>query len=97
MVDYGDWLSDWSVECVVVVGCDFSELKVVYGGLVWVEFDLVSVCLCLYLWCDGVLEEFIVLDGLVCSWVYEYGGGVCCVMFDGLVWVDEIDQQVCCW
>ncbi|MDF0729796.1 S9 family peptidase [Pseudomonas entomophila] len=86
--------ADFSAAQAVAAGTDFAELKVGAQGLVWNEFRPADGACRLWHWCDGQ-ARCVTPDGFsVRSRVYEYGGGSFCLGGDGVVFVNEQDQQL---
>lgn len=78
----------------VAAGTDFAELKVGIEGLFWNEFRPADGACRLWRWHDEQ-AQCLTPDGYsVRSRVYEYGGGSFCLGADGVVFVNEADQQV---
>lgn len=84
----------FSAEQAVTAGTDFAELKVGRHGLFWNEFRPRDGACRLWHWRDGQ-AHCLTPDGFSArSRVYEYGGGAFCLSDDGLVFVNEADQQL---
>ncbi|MCW2269341.1 Prolyl tripeptidyl peptidase precursor [compost metagenome] len=84
----------FSAEQAVAAGTDFAELRVGPHGLFWNEFRPRDGACRLWHWRDGQ-AHCLTPDGFsVRSRVYEYGGGSFCLTDDGLVFVNEADQQL---
>lgn len=86
--------ADFSAAQAVAAGTDFAELKVGAAGLFWNEFRPADGACRLWHWRNRQ-AHCLTPDGFsVRSRVYEYGGGSFCLGGDGLVFVNEADQQV---
>ena len=86
--------ADFTAAQAVAAGIDFAELKVSAAGLVWNEFRPADGACRLWLWRDQQ-ARCLTPDGFsVRSRVYEYGGGSFCFGGDGVVFVNERDQQL---
>ncbi|MDD0973380.1 S9 family peptidase [Pseudomonas fontis] len=84
----------FSAEQAVAAGTDYAELKVGPLGLFWNEFRPQDGACRIWHWRDGQ-AHCLTPDGFsVRSRVYEYGGGGFCLSDDGLVFVNEADQQL---
>ncbi|QKL00228.1 prolyl oligopeptidase family serine peptidase [Pseudomonas sp. NY5710] len=86
--------AEFSAAQAVAAGTDFAELKVGADGLFWLEFRPADGACRIWHWlyCQA---RCLTPDGFsVRSRVYEYGGGSFCLGADGLVFVNEQDQQV---
>ncbi|MFK8330441.1 S9 family peptidase [Pseudomonas sp. BJa5] len=84
----------FSAEQAVAAGTDFAELRVGPQGLFWNEFRPRDGACRIWHWRDGQ-ARCLTPDGFsVRSRVYEYGGGSFCLSDDGLVFVNEADQQL---
>ncbi|WP_191831343.1 S9 family peptidase [Pseudomonas fluorescens] len=84
----------FSAEQAVAAGTDFAELRVGPQGLFWNEFRPRDGACRIWLWRHGQ-AHCLTPDGFsVRSRVYEYGGGSFCLSDDGLVFVNEADQQI---
>ncbi len=84
----------FSAAQAVAAGTDFAELKVGPTGLFWNEFRPQDAACRVWHWHDGQ-AHCLTPDGFsVRSRVYEYGGGSFCLVDDGLVFVNEADQQL---
>jgi len=78
----------------VAAGVDFSELQLGPLGLFWNEYRPADGACRLWRWQDGQ-AHCLTPDGFSArSRVYEYGGGSFCLSDDGVVFVNEADQQV---
>ncbi len=84
----------FSAAQAVAAGTDFAELAVGPGGLFWNEFRPQEAACRIWNWNAGQLR-CLTPDGFsVRSRVYEYGGGSFCLVDNGLVFVNEGDQQL---
>lgn len=73
---------------------DFAELQLGAHGLFWNEYRPEDAACRIWYWRDGVAKR-LTPDGFsVRSRVYEYGGGAFCLTPDGVVFVNEADQQL---
>ena len=84
----------FSAEQAVAAGTDFAELKVGAHGLFWNEFRPLDGACRIWHWRDGLARCLTPVGFSVRSRVYEYGGGSFCLSDDGLVFVNESDQQL---
>lgn len=86
--------AEFSAAQAVAAGTDFAELKVSADGVFWNEFRPADGACRIWHWRDHQ-ARCLTPDGFsVRSRVYEYGGGSFCVGGDGLLFVNENDQQV---
>ncbi|HEN8800801.1 TPA: S9 family peptidase [Pseudomonas putida] len=86
--------AEFSAAQAVAAGTDFTELKVSDQGLFWNEFRPADGACRIWHW-QYQQARCLTPDGFsVRSRVYEYGGGSFCLSDDGLVFVNEKDQQV---
>jgi len=84
----------FSAEQAVAAGTDFAELRVGPQGLFWNEFRPLDGACRIWHWRNGQ-AHCLTPDGFsVRSRVYEYGGGSFCLSDEGLVFVNESDQQL---
>ena len=84
----------FSAQQAVAAGTDYAELKRSPLGLFWNEFRPQDGGCRIWQWRDGQ-ARCLTPDGFsVRSRVYEYGGGGFCLSDDGLVFVNEADQQL---
>ncbi|MDH0301391.1 MULTISPECIES: S9 family peptidase [unclassified Pseudomonas] len=87
-------MAEFSAAQAVAAGTDFAELKVGEQGVFWNEFRPADGACRIWHWHDHQ-ARCLTPDGFsVRSRVYEYGGGSFCLGGDGLVFVNEKDQQV---
>ncbi|MEX3774228.1 prolyl oligopeptidase family serine peptidase [Pseudomonas sp. MYb118] len=78
----------------VAAGVDFAELQVGEHGLFWNEYRPQDAACRLWHWRDGQAHCLTPAGFSVRSRVYEYGGGAFCLTDDGVVFVNEADQQL---
>ncbi|NUT77199.1 S9 family peptidase [Pseudomonas sp. C1C7] len=78
----------------VAAGIDFAELQASPLGLFWNEYRPEDAACRIWHWRDGVAKCLTPLGFSVRSRVYEYGGGAFCLTDDGVVFVNEADQQL---
>ncbi|QXI17399.1 S9 family peptidase [Pseudomonas hamedanensis] len=84
----------FSAAQAVAAGTDFAELQLGAHGLFWNEYRPEDAACRIWHWRDGVAKR-LTPDGFsVRSRVYEYGGGAFCLTPDGVVFVNEADQQL---
>ncbi|CAK9892517.1 MULTISPECIES: S9 family peptidase [Pseudomonas] len=84
----------FSAAQAVAAGTDFAELRVAAQGLFWNEFRPSDGACRIWHWRDGQARCLTPNGFSVRSRVYEYGGGSFCLSDDGLVFVNEADQQL---
>lgn len=84
----------FSAAQAVAAGTDFAELRVTAQGLFWNEFRPSDGACRIWHWRDGLARCLTPNGFSVRSRVYEYGGGSFCLSDDGLVFVNEADQQL---
>lgn len=78
----------------VAAGIDFAELQLGPLGLFWNEYRPADGACRIWHWRDGK-AHCLTPDGFsVRSRVYEYGGGSFCLSDDGVLFVNEADQQL---
>lgn len=86
--------AEFSAAQAVAAGTDFAELKLSADGLFWVEFRPADGACRIWHW-QQQQARCLTPDGFsVRSRVYEYGGGSFCLGGDGVVFVNESDQQL---
>ncbi|MCO6057596.1 S9 family peptidase [Pseudomonas sp. MOB-449] len=91
---FGFWDSDWSAERAVAASRDFAELRCGVAGLFWSLFDPADGRTTLWRW-QAETARCLTPDGFsLRSRVYEYGGGAFCLFDEGVVFVNEADQQL---
>ena len=84
----------FSAAQAVAAGTDFAELQLGAHGVFWNEYRPEDAACRVWHWRDGVAKR-LTPDGFsVRSRVYEYGGGAFCLTPDGVVFVNEADQQM---
>ena len=84
----------FSAAQAVAAGTDFAELKVGAQGLFWNEYRPEDGACRIWHWQDAK-ARCLTPDGFSArSRVYEYGGGAFCLSDDGVLFVNEADQQV---
>lgn len=84
----------FSAAKAVAAGVDFAELRIGAHGLFWNEYRPDDAACRIWHWHDGQAHCLTPSDFSVRSRVYEYGGGSFCLSDDGLVFVNEADQQL---
>ena len=84
----------FSAALAVAAGVDFAELRISPLGLFWNEFRPQDAACRLWHWRDGQPHCLTPAGFSVRSRVYEYGGGSFCLSDDGVVFVNESDQQL---
>jgi len=84
----------FSAAQAVAAGIDFAELQLGPLGLFWNEYRPEDAACRIWRWHD-TQARCLTPDGFsVRSRVYEYGGGSFCLSDDGVLFVNESDQQV---
>ncbi|MGF6110718.1 S9 family peptidase [Pseudomonas frederiksbergensis] len=78
----------------VAAGIDFAELQVGRHGLFWNEYRPEDAACRIWHWHDGEARCLTPPGFSARSRVYEYGGGAFCLTDDGIVFVNEADQQL---
>ncbi|RON44510.1 S9 family peptidase [Pseudomonas frederiksbergensis] len=78
----------------VAAGIDFAELLVGHHGLFWNEYRPEDAACRIWRWHDGQAKCLTPQGFSARSRVYEYGGGAFCLTDDGIVFVNEADQQL---
>jgi len=84
----------FSAARAVAAGIDFAELQVGPHGLFWNEYRPEDAACRIWHWRDGQAHCLTPAGFSVRSRVYEYGGGAFCLTDDGIVFVNEADQQL---
>ena len=84
----------FSAEQAVAAGVDFAELRHGAAGLFWNEYRPSDASCRIWHWRDGQAHCLTPTGFSVRSRVYEYGGGAFCLSDEGLVFVNETDQQL---
>jgi dipeptidyl aminopeptidase/acylaminoacyl peptidase len=84
----------FSATQAVAAGVDFAELQLGANGLFWNEYRPADAACRIWHWRDGVATCLTPAGFSVRSRVYEYGGGAFCLTPDGIVFVNEADQQL---
>ena len=84
----------FSASQAVAAGMDFAELQLGDTGLFWNEYRPEDAACRIWHWRDGVAKCLTPTGFSVRSRVYEYGGGAFCLTPDGVVFVNEADQQL---
>lgn len=84
----------FSASQAVAAGMDFAELQLGANGLFWNEYRPEDAACRIWHWRDGVAKCLTPTGSSVRSRVYEYGGGAFCLTPDGVVFVNEADQQL---
>ena len=84
----------FSAAKAVAAGIDFAELQVGRHGLFWNEYRPEDAACRIWHWRDGQAHCLTPPGFSVRSRVYEYGGGAFCLTDDGVVFVNEADQQL---
>lgn len=84
----------FSAARAVAAGIDFAELQIGPEGLLWNEYRPEDGACRIWHWRDGQAHCLTPTGFSVRSRVYEYGGGAFCPTDDGVVFVNETDQQL---
>ena len=84
----------FSAAQAVAAGMDFAELQHGANGLFWNEYRPEDAACRIWHWRDGVAKCLTPTGFSVRSRVYEYGGGAFYLTPDGVVFVNEADQQL---
>ncbi|KAB0486141.1 Dipeptidyl aminopeptidase/acylaminoacyl peptidase [Pseudomonas reinekei] len=84
----------FSAANAVAAGIDFAELQVGQHGLFWNEYRPQEAACRVWHWRAGAATCLTLPGFSVRSRVYEYGGGAFCLTDDGIVFVNETDQQL---
>lgn len=84
----------FSAAQAVAAGVDFSELRLGAQGLFWNEYRPADAACRIWHWQHNQAQCLTPKGFSVSSRVYEYGGGAFCLSDDGLVFVNDADQQL---
>ncbi|WP_025108595.1 S9 family peptidase [Pseudomonas sp. H1h] len=84
----------FSASQAVAAGMDFAELQLGANGLFWNEYRPEDAACRIWQWRDGVAKCLTPAGFSVRSRVYEYGGGAFGLTPNGVVFVNEADQQL---
>ena len=84
----------FSAANAVAAGVDFAELQAGANGLFWNEYRPQDGACRIWHWRNGTAKCLTPSGFSVRSRVYEYGGGAFCLTDDGVVFVNEADQQL---
>ncbi|PAW53039.1 S9 family peptidase [Pseudomonas moraviensis] len=84
----------FSATQAVAAGMDFAELQLGIHGLFWNEYRPEDAACRIWHWRDDAAKCLTPNGFSVRSRVYEYGGGAFCLTPDGVVFVNEADQQL---
>ncbi|WP_028621532.1 S9 family peptidase [Pseudomonas sp. Ant30-3] len=84
----------FSAANAVAAGVDFAELQIGPHGLFWNEYRPEDGACRIWQWRDDKAHCLTPQGFSARSRVYEYGGGAFCLTDDGIVFVNEADQQV---
>lgn len=84
----------FSAANAVAAGVDFAELQAGANGLFWNEYRPQDGACRIWHWRNGTAKCLTPPGFSVRSRVYEYGGGAFCLTDDGVVFVNEADQQL---
>ena len=84
----------FSAALAVAAGVDFAELRVGPLGLFWNEYRPTDAACRIWHWHDAQAHCLTPTGFSVRSRVYEYGGGAFCLSNDGVIFVNESDQQL---
>ncbi|WP_412071959.1 TolB family protein, partial [Pseudomonas fluorescens] len=84
----------FSAARAVAAGVDFAELQLGRHGLFWNEYRPEDAACRIWQWRDGQAHCLTPPGFSVRSRVYEYGGGAFCLTDDGVVFVNDADQQL---
>ncbi|MDY7220342.1 prolyl oligopeptidase family serine peptidase [Denitrificimonas sp. JX-1] len=92
----GFWPSAWSAEQAAVASCEINELKVAEQGVFWTVFDPQTALTRVFRYQPELqFSACFTPEGFsVRSRVYEYGGGAFCLTEQGVVFTNEVDQQL---
>ncbi|MFP3518208.1 S9 family peptidase [Pseudomonas sp. SIMBA_077] len=83
-----------SAALAVAAGVDFAELRLGPRGVFWNQYVPQEGACRIWQWRDGQAHCLTPAGFSVSSRVYEYGGGSFCLSDDGVVFVNEADQQL---
>lgn len=78
----------------VAAGIDFADLRIGAHGLFWNEYRPDDAACRIWHWHDNAAHCLTPAGFSVRSRVYEYGGGSFCLSDEGVVFVNEADQQL---
>ena len=84
----------FSADKAVAAGIDFAELRVGAQGLFWNEYRPADAACRIWHWHAQQARCLTPQGFSVRSRVYEYGGGAFCLSDEGVVFVNEADQQL---
>lgn len=84
----------FSAALAVAAGVDFAELRLGPRGVFWNQYLPQEGACRIWHWRDGQAHCLTPAGFSVSSRVYEYGGGSFCLSDDGVVFVNEADQQL---
>ena len=84
----------FSAARAVAAGVDFAELQLGSQGLFWNEYRPEDGACRIWHWRNSQARCLTPAGFSVRSRVYEYGGGAFCLTDDGIVFVNEADQQL---
>ena len=92
----GFWPSAWSAEQAAAAGREINELKVSAQGVFWSETDPQTATTLLYRYQHSTqaISVFTSAGFSVRSRVYEYGGASFNLLPQGVVFINEADQQI---
>lgn len=84
----------FSAALAVAAGVDFAELRLGPRGVFWNQYLPQEGACRIWHWRNGQAHCLTPAGFSVSSRVYEYGGGSFCLSNDGVVFVNEADQQL---
>ncbi|KQB51726.1 peptidase S9 [Pseudomonas endophytica] len=84
----------FSAALAVAAGVDFAERRLGPRGVFWNQYLPQEGACRIWHWRDGQAHCLTPAGFSVSSRVYEYGGGSFCLSDDGVVFVNEADQQL---
>ena len=90
----GHWPSDFSAADAVAAGTDYADLSCDEQRVLWVEFFPEQGLNAIIEWTPEGTRCLSPASHGVRSRVYEYGGGAFCIAGEGVVFVNEADQQL---